>query len=77
MFITGRNGIARSSSAEDMKAFFGPHGKLGSKDLQCVLDTAAEKDVLLPTAEYVRDRIEDVFLARDESRPADAPPLKK
>ncbi len=77
MFIAGRNGIARSSSAEDMEAFFGPHGKLGSKDLQCALDTAAEKNVLLPTAEYVRDRIEDVFLARDESRPADAPPLKK
>ncbi len=69
MFVSGRNGLARSCTAEDMAQFFGPMGALGRKDLQCALDTAADHGVVLPTAEYVRDRIENVFLARDESRP--------
>jgi 3-hydroxyisobutyrate dehydrogenase len=69
MFVSGRNGLARSCSDEEMEQFFGAHGALGRKDLQCALDTAADYDVALPTAVYVRDRIENVFLARDESRP--------
>jgi 3-hydroxyisobutyrate dehydrogenase-like beta-hydroxyacid dehydrogenase len=69
MFVSGRNGLARSCSEEDMMQFFGALGTLGRKDLQCALDTAADHGVVLPTAEYVRDRIENVFLARDESRP--------
>jgi 3-hydroxyisobutyrate dehydrogenase len=69
MFVSGRNGLARSSTDEEMQQFFGPMGALGRKDLQCALDTAADHGVVLPTAEYVRDRIENVFLARDESRP--------
>ena len=69
MFVSGRNGLARSCSDEEMEQLFGAMGTLGRKDLQCALDTAAEHGVALPTAEYVRDRIENVFLARDESRP--------
>tara|TARA_R110002049_G_scaffold227233_2_gene399415 strand:- start:2067 stop:2948 length:882 start_codon:yes stop_codon:yes gene_type:complete len=69
MFVSGRNSLARSCSDDDMEQFFGAMGKLGHKDLQCALDTAADHGVVLPTAEYVRDRIENVFLARDESRP--------
>ncbi len=69
MFVAGRNGVALSGSEEDMEQFFGAMGRLGRKDLECAIATAREKDVVLPTAEYVRDRIEDVFLARDESRP--------
>ena len=69
MFVAGRNGMARTSSERDMEQFFGAMGALGRKDLQCALDTASDNGVALPTAEYVRDRIEDVFLARDESRP--------
>lgn len=69
MFISGRNALARSASEEDMDKFFGAMGRLGEKDLVCALSTAAEKGVLMPTAEYVRGRIADVFLARDESRP--------
>ena len=53
-----------------MDQFFVVIWRLGRKDLDCALATAAEKGVQMPTAEYVRDRIEDVFLARDESRPA-------
>lgn len=69
MFVSGRNGLARNCSEEDMEQFFGAMGRLGRKDLECALTTAAEKGVVLPTAEYVRNRIEAVFLAQDESRP--------
>lgn len=69
MFVSGRNGMALASSEEDMEQFFGAMGTLGRKDLQCALDTAGDYGVLMPTAEYIRDRIENVFLARDESRP--------
>jgi 3-hydroxyisobutyrate dehydrogenase len=69
MFVAGRNGMARSCSDEQMDEYFGAMGRLGQKDLQCALDTARDHSVSLPTAEYVRDRIVDVFLARDESRP--------
>jgi 3-hydroxyisobutyrate dehydrogenase len=69
MFVAGRNGVFLNSSEEDMEQFFGAMGRLGHKDLECALATAEEKNVRLPTAEYIRDRIIDVFLARDESRP--------
>jgi 3-hydroxyisobutyrate dehydrogenase len=69
MFVSGRNGMARGCTEEQMEEFFGAIGRLGEKDLQCALDTAADQSVSLPTAEYVRDRILDVFLARDASRP--------
>ena len=69
MFVSGRNSLAVSCSDDEMEQFFGALGRLGRKDLECALSTAAEKGVVLPTAEYVRDRIENVFLAKDESRP--------
>ena len=69
MFVSGRNAMALNASGEEMEQFFGAMGRLGRKDLECALATAAEKGVVLPTAEYVRDCIEDVFLARDASRP--------
>ena len=69
MFVAGRNGLALSSSEEDMEQFFGVMGRLGEKDLDCALDTARERGVQLPTAAYVRERILKVFLAKDESRP--------
>ena len=69
MFVSGRNSLAKTCSEDDMDQFFGAMGRLGRKDLECALATAADKEVVMPTAEYIRDRIEDVFLARDESRP--------
>ena len=69
MFASGRNGFAKSSSEEEMDQYFGAMGRLGHKDLECALSTAADKNVVMPTAEFVRDRIVDVFLAKDESRP--------
>jgi len=72
MFVSGRNSLAANCSDEEMDQFFGAMGRLGRKDLECALSTARDNDVQLPTAEYIRDRIENVFLARDESRPVDA-----
>jgi 3-hydroxyisobutyrate dehydrogenase len=71
LFISGRNALVKSCSEEEMEQFFGAMGRLGRKDLDCALATALDKGVALPTAEYVRDRIENVFLAKDESRPVE------
>ena len=60
-------------SDERMREIFGGHATLANKDLDCVLATAAEKGVVLPTAEFIRERIERVFYAKDES----APPRKE
>ncbi len=68
-FVTGRNGLAPALSEAEMEQIFGAHGRLGRKDLECALATAAEQGVVMPTAQYICDRIEDVFMARDESRP--------
>ena len=68
-FVSGRNSLARAGTEQQMEEFFGAMGRLGEKDLECALDTAADHGVSLPTAEYVRGRILDVFLARDASRP--------
>ena len=70
LFVSGRNNLALSCSEEQMADIFGPLGALGQKDLQCVLDSAGDHGIALPTAEFLRERIVDVFLARDESRPA-------
>jgi 3-hydroxyisobutyrate dehydrogenase len=69
MFVSGRNAVCKTSTEEQMDPYFGAMGRLGRKDLECALSTAAEKGVSLPTAEYIRDRIVDVFLAKDASRP--------
>ncbi len=69
MFVSGRNAIAKTSTEAQMDPYFGAMGRLGRKDLECALSTAADKGVAMPTAEYIRDRIVDVFLAKDPSRP--------
>ncbi len=69
MFVSGRNALAGNCSDEEMDQFFGAMGRLGHKDLECAIATAADRQVTLPTAEFIRDRIEKVFLAKDESRP--------
>jgi 3-hydroxyisobutyrate dehydrogenase len=68
MFVTGRNALAKTSTEEEMDPYFGGLGRLARKDLECAISTAADRGVVMPTAEFVRDRIEDVFLAKDESR---------
>jgi 3-hydroxyisobutyrate dehydrogenase len=71
MFVSGRNGLSKTCSEEDMDQIFGVMGRLGRKDLECALTTAADVGVVMPTAQYIRDRIENVFLAKDESRTPD------
>ena len=69
MFVTGRNGYLRGEPSPDVDAYFATMGALADKDLDCALATAAEKGVVLPTAEYIRERIHRVFVGKDESRP--------
>jgi 3-hydroxyisobutyrate dehydrogenase len=60
--ISNRNKLATDCSDEQMDQYMGPFGRLGRKDLQCAIDTAAELDIQLPATEFVRDMIEDVFV---------------
>ncbi len=69
MFVSGRNALALDATEEQIAQYFGAVGQLATKDLDCALSTAADNNVKLPTAEYLRERIEKVFLAQDESRP--------
>jgi 3-hydroxyisobutyrate dehydrogenase len=69
MFASGRNAVVKTASEEDMDAYFGAMGRLGRKDLECAISTANDKGVVMPTAQYICDRIENVFMAKDESRP--------
>lgn len=68
-FVNGRNGLAPACTDEQMVEIMEWAVILAHKDLDACLATAAEKGVTMPTAEYIRDRIENVFYARDESRP--------
>ena len=69
MFVSGRNAMARAASETELRALFGPLGQLAKKDLACALATAGDRSVQLPTAEFLIERIERVFLATDESSP--------
>lgn len=68
-FVSGRNALAVGCTDEQMVEFMGWAATLARKDLDCVLTTAAQRGVVLPTAQFISERIEDVFYARDESRP--------
>ena len=61
-FISNRNALAAGCTDQQMEEIFGPFARLGTKDLQCAIDTAAEFDITMPATELVRDMIEDVFL---------------
>jgi len=60
--ISNRNMLAVNCNEEQMDQYLGPFGRLGRKDLQCAIDTAAKLDIQLPATEFVRDMIEDVFV---------------
>ena len=62
MMISNRNMLAVNCSEEQMDQYMGPFGRLGRKDLQCAIDTAAKLNIQLPATEFVRDMIEDVFV---------------
>ncbi|MEH6589480.1 MAG: NAD(P)-dependent oxidoreductase [Halioglobus sp.] len=71
MFVNGRNSLVKTCTAQEMDQFFGAMGRLGRKDLECVLATAEDKGVVMPTAQFISERIERVFVATDESRPVE------
>jgi len=68
-FVTGRNTVLLPSNDPGIIGYFTAMGELACKDLDCALGTAAEKGVVMPTCQFVRDRILDVFMGRDESAP--------
>ena len=72
-FATGRNAVMVGSTDPGIIGYFTAMGELAAKDLDCALGTAAEKGVVMPTCQFIRDRILNVFLGRDES----APPVAK
>lgn len=72
-FATGRNAVMAGKPDPGIVAYFTAMGELAQKDLDCAIGTAAEKGVVMPTCEFIRARILDVFLGRDES----APPVTK
>jgi len=73
-FATGRNAVLVGSTDPGILQYFTAMGELAAKDLDCAIETAAEKGVTMPTCDFIRNRILDVFLGRDESTP---PIIKK
>jgi 3-hydroxyisobutyrate dehydrogenase len=68
-FVTGRNAVLVPSDDPGIIGYFTAMGELACKDLDCAIGTAAEMGVDMPTCQFIRDRILDVFLGRDESVP--------
>jgi 3-hydroxyisobutyrate dehydrogenase len=68
-FATGRNAVLIPSDDPGIIGYFTAMGELARKDLACAIKTAGEKGVVMPTCEFIYDRILDVFLGRDESAP--------
>lgn len=62
MMVSNRNALAAGCTEQQMDEIFGPFGRLGRKDLECAIETAAQLGVTMPATELVRDMIEDVFL---------------
>jgi len=61
-FISNRDALAETCSAEDMKTFFGPPADLGLKDLGLALELAKEKNISLETVALVRKLVMPSFL---------------
>jgi 3-hydroxyisobutyrate dehydrogenase len=62
--VSNRNKLAKTCTEEQMEQFFGSFGRLGEKDLECALATAAEMGVELPTTARLRDVVYDMFMNR-------------
>jgi len=63
-FVSNRNALAASCTEQQMDDIFGPFGRLGEKDLDCALESAAEMGVELPTTARLRDVVLDLFMNR-------------
>lgn len=64
MFVSNRNALAAKADEATMEKYMGAMGRLGEKDLDCAIKTAAALDISLPATELMRSMINDVFLAK-------------
>ncbi|MGI9284378.1 MAG: NAD(P)-dependent oxidoreductase [Pseudomonadales bacterium] len=62
MFIANRNALAATCTEEQMEEIFGAFGRLGEKDLDCALQSAADLGVELPSTQRLRAVVLDLFL---------------
>jgi 3-hydroxyisobutyrate dehydrogenase len=67
-FITNRNALAESCTAEQMEEIFGVFGRLGEKDLDCALTSAREMGIELPSTRRLRDSVYALFLNREQEQ---------
>ena len=63
-FVSNRDALLANGNEEAIDTFFGAMGRLGKKDLDCVLATAATKKLTMTATEHVRELIEAVFLGK-------------
>ncbi|NQY02811.1 MAG: NAD(P)-dependent oxidoreductase [Halieaceae bacterium] len=61
-FISNRNALSASCSADEMEAIFGPFGSLGEKDLDCALGSADEAGIDLPSTRALREKVYSLFM---------------
>lgn len=61
-FISNRNALASQCSPAQMDEIFGAFGRLGEKDLDCALQSAAEMGLELPSTRRLRDQVLALFL---------------
>lgn len=62
MFVSNRNALAASCTEQQMEEIFGAFGRLGEKDLDCALQSAASLGIELPSTKRLRDVVLDLFL---------------
>ena len=63
-FVSNRNALSASCTEQQMDDIFGPFGRLGEKDLDCALQSAAEMGLELPSTTRLREVVLDLFMNR-------------
>ena len=63
-FISNREALMASCDDDTIRSIFEPFGKLGEKDLDAALETAASLSLELPNARHSRQLIMDTFIKR-------------
>jgi 3-hydroxyisobutyrate dehydrogenase len=63
-FVSNRNALAAACSEAELEEIFGAFGRLGEKDLDCALESAAEMGVSLPSTARLREIVYPMFMNR-------------
>jgi len=63
-FVSNRNALAAACSEAELEQIFGAFGRLGEKDLDCALESAAEMGVSLPSTARLREVVYPMFMNR-------------